>query len=123
MEEDKIRSYFEFDDAAQEVVFHRYDMPSPWMNYLTNETFYTMMSQAGGSLSWYKSPAIWRIGRYPFFNLPTDCGGLFLYIKDLKTGTTWCPNGLPCHCPLDSFESRHGLGYTKFISCKYSYLI
>ena len=118
MEEDKIRSYFEFDDAAQEVVFHRYDMPSPWMNYLTNETFYTMMSQAGGSLSWYKSPAIWRIGRYPFFNLPTDCGGLFLYIKDLKTGTTWCPNGLPCHCQLDSFESRHGLGYTKFISCK-----
>ena len=84
MPRDKKESFYSFDDKNKEVVFHRHDMPSPWMNYLTNETFYTMISQAGGNLSWYKSPEIWRIGRYGFFLTPTDAQGLFIYIKDKK---------------------------------------
>ena len=76
------KEYYSFDDNADEVIFHRHDMPSPWINYLTNGTLFTMISQAGGSLSWYKSPEIWRIGRYNFYNLPTDGNGLFIYIKD-----------------------------------------
>lgn len=112
------QSYYEFDDKNKEVVLKRYDMPSPWMNFLTNGEFFTMISQAGGNLSWYKSPEIWRIGRYPFYLLPTDENGLFVYIKDLKTGKVWNPNFLPSRENLDFFESRHGLGYTKFIAEK-----
>ena len=112
------QSYYVFDDENKEVVFKRYDMPSPWMNFLTNGEFFTMISQAGGNLSWYKSPEIWRIGRYPFYLLPTDENGLFVYIKDLKTGKVWNPNFLPVKETLDFFESRHGLGYTKFIAEK-----
>lgn len=115
---DKKESFYEFDDVRKEVVFHRHDMPSPWMNYLNNDEFYTMISQAGGNLSWYKSPEIWRIGRYHFFNTPTDAQGLFLYIKDKKTGKVWNPNILPTNEPLDFFESRHGRGYTKFLAKK-----
>lgn len=115
---DDVKSFYEFDDANNEIVFHRHDMPTPWMNYLTNGVFYTMISQAGGNLSWYKSPAIWRIGRYGFFNLPTDKQGLFVYIKDLSTGKVWNPNVIPTDEKLDFFESRHGLGYTKFIAEK-----
>ena len=48
------KGYYEFDDLNKEVVFKRYDMPSPWMNFLTNGEFFTMISQAGGNLSWYK---------------------------------------------------------------------
>ena len=44
-------SFYTFDDENKEIVFHRHDMPSPWMNYLTNETFFTMISQAGGILA------------------------------------------------------------------------
>ena len=112
------QEYYEFDDKNKEVVFKRYDMPTPWMNFLTNGEFFTMISQAGGNLSWYKSPEIWRIGRYPFYLLPTDENGLFIYIKDLKTGKVWNPNFLPVRESLDFFESRHGLGYTKFIAEK-----
>ena len=112
------KEYYEFDDQNKEVVFKRYDMPSPWMNFLTNGEFFTMISHAGGNLSWYKSPEIWRIGRYPFYLLPTDENGLFVYIKDLKTGKVWNPNFLPVRENLDFFESRHGLGYTKFIAEK-----
>lgn len=96
------------------MIFHRHDMPSPWMNYLTNGTFFTMISQAGGSLSWYKSPEIWRIGRYNFYNLPTDGNGLFIYIKDKKTGKVWNPTVIPCDERLDKWHSAHGFGYTRF---------
>lgn len=112
------KEYYEFDDRNREIVFKRYDMPSPWMNFLTNGEFFTMISQAGGNLSWYKSPEIWRIGRYPFYLLPTDENGLFIYVKDLKTGKVWNPNFLPVREKLDFFESRHGLGYTKFVAEK-----
>ena len=112
------KTYYEFDDQNKEIIFKRYDMPSPWMNFLTNGEFFTMISQAGGNLSWYKSPEIWRIGRYPFYLLPTDENGLFIYVKDLKTGKVWNPNFLPVREKLDFFESRHGLGYTKFVAEK-----
>ena len=107
-------SFYSFNDAEREIVFHRYDMPSPWMNYLTNGTFFTMMSHAGGNLSWYKSPEIWRIGRYNFFNMPVDVCGMFVYVKDEKTGKVWNPSGIPCKEKADSWSSAHGLGYTKF---------
>ncbi len=115
---DKKESFYTFDDENKEIVFHRHDMPSPWMNYLTNETFYTMISQAGGNLSWYKSPEIWRIGRYGFFNTPTDAQGLFVYIKDKQTGKVWNPSIIPTNTPLDFFQSRHGRGYSKYLGKK-----
>ena len=93
-------------------------MPTPWMNYLTNGTFFTMISQAGGNLSWYKAPGIWRIGRYNFYLLPVDVNGMFVYIKDKKTGKVWNPSFIPCNEKLDFWESAHGLGYTRFYAEK-----
>ncbi len=107
-------SYYVFNDREREIVFNRHDMPFPWMNYLSNDTFFTMISQAGGNLSWYKSPQIWRIGKYGFFNLPTDASGMFIYIKDTKTGKIWNPSFIPVETELDAFHSAHGLGYTRF---------
>ena len=111
-------SFYEFDDKNKEIVFKRHDMPSPWMNYLTNGEMFTMISQAGGNLSWYKSPQIWRIGRYNFYNLPVDVSGLFVYIKDLSTGKTWNPTFIPCNEAPDFWQSAHGLGYTRFMAKK-----
>lgn len=111
-------SFYEFDDKNREVIFKRHDMPSPWMNYLFNGEMFTMISQAGGNLSWYKSPQIWRIGKYNFYNLPVDISGLFLYIKDFSTGKTWNPTFIPCNENLDFWRSAHGLGYTRFMAEK-----
>lgn len=113
-----MQNYYHFDDINREVVFDRYDTPSPWMNYLTNGNLFTMMSQAGGNLSWYKSPEIWRIGRYNFYNLPVDVNGLFVYIKDLQTGKVWNPTVIPCDVKPDKWQSAHGLGYTRFFATK-----
>jgi len=54
MDRNDINSYFEFKDADKEVEIKRYDTPTPWMNYLSNGTFHTMMSQAGGGLAFYR---------------------------------------------------------------------
>ena len=101
------QDYYFFDDANKEVVFNRHDTPSPWMNYLFNGELFTMMSQSGGNLSWYKSPEIWRIGRYNFYNLPVDVNGLFVYIKDESTGEVWNPTIIPCDNKPDKWQSRH----------------
>lgn len=109
-----IKSYYYFDDKNREVCFKRYDMPTPWMNYLSNGTFHTMISQAGGGVAFYKSPQIWRINRYRFFHLPTDRSGFYIYIQDIETGEYWCPTSEPAFLKPDSWQGTHGLGYTRF---------
>lgn len=106
--------YYVFRDEAREVEFKRHDMPTPWMNYLTNGTFHTMMSQAGGGVAFYKSPQIWRITRYRFFHLPTDRSGPYLYLQNADTGAYWCPTYEPAFEKPAEWKSAHGLGYTRF---------
>jgi cellobiose phosphorylase len=120
METDRnnIESYFEFDDKNKEVIIKRYDTPTPWINYLSNGTFHTMMSQAGGGLAFHKSPQIWRINRYRFYHLPTDRSGFYFYIKDKTTGSYWCPTSEPALAKPDSWKAMHGMGYTRFVAEK-----
>ena len=108
------KDYFEFNDKEKEIEFKRYDTPMPWMNYLSNGTFHTMISQAGGSVAFYKSPQIWRISRYRFFHLPTDRSGHYIYLRDAETGEFWCPTNQPALTKPDKWKSVHGMGYTRF---------
>ncbi len=103
---------YHFNNAKKEISFDRYNTPTPWMNYLSNGTFHTMMSQAGGGVAFYKSPQIWRINHYRFFHLPTDRSGFYTYIKD--GSTYWCPTNEPCKDKPDTWKSTHGMGYTRF---------
>ncbi|WP_059044530.1 GH36-type glycosyl hydrolase domain-containing protein [Paenibacillus rubinfantis] len=107
-------SYYSFRDAEKEIEFHRHDTPTPWMNYLSNGTFHTMLSHAGGGVAFYKSPQIWRITRYRFFHLPMDRSGPYIYIQDAGSGTYWCPTNEPAADKPDTWKSAHGLGYTRF---------
>ncbi|GIP48397.1 MULTISPECIES: GH36-type glycosyl hydrolase domain-containing protein [Paenibacillus] len=108
------QSYYSFRDAEKEIEFHRHDMPTPWMNYLSNGTFHTMLSHAGGGVAFYKSPQIWRITRYRFFHLPMDRSGPYIYLQDADSGTYWCPTNEPAAAKPDTWKSTHGLGYTRF---------
>lgn len=86
------------------------------MNYLTNGTFHTMISQAGGGVAFYKSPQIWRINHYRFFHLPTDRSGFYTYIKDGED--IWCPTSEPTPCKPDEWSSTHecvNIGTTLFL--------
>ena len=103
---------YHFDNEKREFVVSQYNTPTPWMNYLSNGTFHTMMSQAGGGVAFYKSPQIWRINHYKFFHVPTDRSGFYTYIIDGEN--TWCPTNEPCKCKPDTWKAAHGMGYTRF---------
>ena len=103
---------YQFHNEVREIILDRYDTPTPWMNYLSNGTFHTMISQAGGGVAFYKSPQIWRINHYRFFHLPTDRSGFYTYIKD--ESDIWCPTSEPCKNKPDRWQAAHGMGYTRF---------
>lgn len=105
------KTYF-FDNNKKEITFTKYNTPTPWMNYLSNGTFHTMMSHAGGGVAFYKSPQIWRINHYKFFHVPTDRSGFYTYIKDRSD--YWCPTNEPCKSKPEKWMSTHGMGYTRF---------
>ncbi len=114
MNRNDIKSYFEFDDEKKEVIIKRYDTPTPWINYLSNGTFHTMLSQAGGGLAFYRSPQIWRLNRYRFYHLPTDRSGFYFYIRDKKDGSYWSPTSEPVLNKPEQWKAVQGMGYTRF---------
>lgn len=107
---------YNFNNEHREITFDKYNTPTPWMNYLSNGTFHTMISQAGGGVAFYKSPQIWRINHYRFFHLPTDRSGFYTYIKDGES--IWCPTNEPTPAKPDKWQSTHGMGYTRFVAEK-----
>ena len=44
----KENNMYSFNDRKKEIKFDKSNPPTPWMNYLTNGVFTTMISQAGG---------------------------------------------------------------------------
>ncbi|NMA65344.1 MAG: glycosyl transferase [Clostridiaceae bacterium] len=110
--------YGYFDDASKQYVITTPFTPLPWINYLGNRDFFSLISNTGGGYSFYKDAKLRRITRYRYNNVPRDMNGRFYYIKD--QGSIWSPCYLPCRTELDSYRCRHGLGYTIFESEKNS---
>jgi len=108
--------YGYFDNANREFVITRPDTPYPWINYLGAESFFSILSNTCGGYSFYKDARLRRITRYRYNGVPTDNGGKYFYIHD--DGEIWSPGWKPVKAGLDSYECRHGLGYTKIRSSK-----
>ena len=110
--------YGHFDDAAREYVIETPATPLPWINYLGNEDFFSLISNTGGGYSFYKDAKLRRITRYRYNNVPGDNGARNYYITRMnEDGTpelTWSPTFLPAKTPLDVYRCRHGIGYTVF---------
>lgn len=108
--------YGHFDDANREYVITNPRTPYPWINYLGNEDFFSLVSNFGGGYTFYKDAKFRRLTRYRYNNVPTDNGGKYFYIND--GGTVWTPGWKPCKTELDSYECRHGMSYTKIKGSK-----
>lgn len=110
-----MRNYGYFDDAKKEYVITEPLTPRPWINYLSNAQLGAFISQGAGGLAWFHQPVTGRISRYDFMGLPEDRPGFYVYIRE-SDGTYWNPSFQPCQTPLDRWECRHGMGYTRFIA-------
>jgi cellobiose phosphorylase len=105
-----------FDDQNREYVITNPQTPWPWINYLGNEDFFSLISNTAGGYAFYKDAKFRRLTRYRYNNVPMDSGGRYFYIKDEET--TWSPGWKPCKTPLDSYACRHGMNYTSIEGVK-----
>ena len=108
--------YGHFDDENREYVITDPKTPYPWINYLGNEDFFALISNTSGGYAFYKDAKFRRLTRYRYNNVPADDGGRYFYIKD--GDTIWSPGWKPLKTPLDSYECRHGMSYTKIRGSK-----
>jgi cellobiose phosphorylase len=105
-----------FDDNALEYVITTPKTPLPWINYLGNKEFFSLISNTCGGYTFYKDAKLLRLTRYRYNNVPYDNNGKYFYIKD--EDTIWNPGWQPVKTQLDSYECRHGLGYSTWKSSK-----
>lgn len=105
-----------FDDQNREYVIQTPKTPFPWINYLGNKDFFGLISNSAGGYNFYKDARLRRITRFRYNNIPVDNGGRYYYVKD--GDSVWNPGFKPCKTPLDAYECRHGMGYTKISAAK-----
>jgi len=108
--------YGHFDDNRREYVITNPRTPWPWINYLGNEDFFSLISNTAGGYTFYKDAKFRRLTRYRYNNVPMDNGGKYFYIND--GGTIWSPGWKPVKTELDSYECRHGMSYTNIKGSK-----
>lgn len=99
-----------FDDQNKEYVITNPKTPYPWINYLGNQDFFSLISNTAGGYSFYKDARLRRITRYRYNNVPVDMGGRYFYINE--DDNIWSPGWSPVKKELDFYECRHGMGYT-----------
>jgi cellobiose phosphorylase len=104
--------YGYFDDQRREYVITRPDTPLPWINYLGSEAYFGLISNTAGGYSFYRDARLRRITRYRYNNVPLDCAGRYIYIRDNDAGEFWSPSWQPTRHELEGYVCRHGLGYT-----------
>jgi cellobiose phosphorylase len=105
-----------FDDTRREYVITNPRTPWPWINYLGTEDFFSLISNTAGGYSFYKDAKFRRLTRYRYNNVPMDSGGRYFYIREGET--IWSPGWKPCKTQLESYECRHGMGYTRITGVK-----
>ena len=105
-----------FDDVNQEYVITTPKTPLPWINYLGCNDFFSLISNTCGGYTFYKDAKLLRLTRYRYNEVPGDINGKYFYIND--GSTIWNPGWQPTKTTLDSYECRHGIGYSRFTSAK-----
>ena len=112
--------YGHFDDENREYVIETPRTPLPWINYLGCRDFFTLISNTAGGYAFYRDARLRRLTRYRYNNNPLDQEGFRLYIRDASSGSPviWNPSWQPVKTELDSYECRHGMGYSIFNGSK-----
>ena len=106
-----MKEYGHFNDREREYVITDPATPWPWINYLGTDDFFSLISGTAGGYCFCKDAKFRRITRYRYNGVPMDEGGRYFYIKD--GDCVWNPGWKPCKTVLDSYECRHGMGYTR----------
>jgi cellobiose phosphorylase len=108
----------DIDRESRQYVLRDPRTPVKWINYIGTREFGGFVDHTGGALICRDDPTFNRITRY-IFQLPSsDFKGETLYLRLHTSGGYHCysPFFVPTLEPLEFFECRFGLGYTRIIS-------
>ena len=75
-----------FDDKEKEYVITSPATPLPWINYLGNENFFSLISNTCGGYSFYKDAKLLRLTRYRYNNVPADMAAITLSGIAIQSG-------------------------------------
>ena len=107
-----------FDEQNREYVITNPRTPVKWINYIGTREFGGFVDHTGGALLCKDDPTFNRLTKYLQQMPSSDLKGETLYLR-LHTDDGYrlfSPFFVPTLDPLDHFECRVGLGYTRIIS-------
>ena len=105
--------YGHFDAICNEYVITRPDTPTPWINYLGEGRYGGFISNTGGGFSFDRDPRKRRVSRYRYNSVPPDQPGRYIYLRSQDTGEYWGATWQLVRAALNSYECRHGAGYSR----------
>ncbi len=108
-------TYGHFSPDGTEYVITRPDTPRPWYNRFGNTSYGVVLSHTGGGYSihgdTYRHQLTYYVPRF-------DQSGRYLYIRDNEAKNYWSVGWAPVRAKLDTWECRHGLGWTTWVACR-----
>jgi cellobiose phosphorylase len=114
-----LERYGHFSQDGSEFIITTPLTPRPWINYLTNSRYCSIISQCAGGYSFYRDCRTDRILRWLPESWHFDRPGRYLYIKENpKTPNTtqdtrvWSATYQPICLKPQFYQCRHGFGYT-----------
>ncbi len=111
-EEKKFQNpYGYFTSDGKEYVITRPDTPRPWVNVICPGDYGLVVSQAGSGFSWRGDVKLNMVTRWEQ-DLIKDDWGKYLYLKDDASGNYWSLAWKPVCKQPESYQCRHGIGYT-----------
>src|SRR3989338_6964374 len=103
-------SYGHFSPDGLEYVVTDPQTPRPWINYLTNEKYCSIISHCAGGYSFYKDCRTNRLTRWLPENWHFDRPGKYIFVNDGQK--SFSLSYQPIRSKPTSYQCRHGLGYT-----------
>ncbi len=87
--------------------------PRPWSNIIANPRFGLAVSQTGAGFTWVNNSQLAVINDWKQ-DFAQDGTGKLLYARDADSGALWSLSPAPVFADHDTYECRHGMGYTTF---------
>ncbi len=88
--------------------------PAPWINVIANAGFGFHVAAEGSGYTWAANSRENTLT--PWSNDPvSDRPGEVFYLTDEASGELWCPTAAPIRESDAHYETRHGLGYSRFL--------
>lgn len=89
--------------------------PAPWVNVISNARFGFHIAAEGGAFTWSRNSRDYQLTSWSNDAVMNRPGEAF-YVVDLDSGEVFSPFAALDNNTASRFETRHGLGYSTFVS-------